>query len=62
MSVLSNVGRIWSPAIKSNRLRWMGQVGRVEYIRSAYTIWVGNPEGKRLLGRSRCEGKDYFEI
>lgn len=29
--------------------------------RSAYTLPVGEPEGKRLLGNRRCKWKDFYE-
>jgi len=35
---------------KSARMRWAGHVACVGEMRNAY-ILVGNPEGKRLLGR-----------
>jgi hypothetical protein len=37
--------------IKSRRLREMGHVARIGEMRNAYNILVGNPEGKRPLGR-----------
>jgi hypothetical protein len=38
--------------IKSRRMRWAGHVARMEK-RNADRILVGNPEGKRPLGRPR---------
>jgi hypothetical protein len=38
--------------IKSRRMRWAGHVARMEK-RNAYRILVGEPEGKRPLGRPR---------
>jgi len=32
-------------------MRWSGHVARVEEMRNAYNILVGNPEGKRPLRR-----------
>jgi hypothetical protein len=32
--------------IKSRRIRWAGNVERMEEKRNAYRILVGNPEGK----------------
>jgi hypothetical protein len=32
---------------------WAGLVARMMAKRNAYTIFVGNPEGKRPLGRPR---------
>jgi hypothetical protein len=37
--------------IKSRRMRWAGHVARMGEKRSAYRLLVGNPEGKRPLGR-----------
>jgi hypothetical protein len=37
--------------IKSRRMRWTGHVARIGEKRNAYGILVGNPEGKRPLGR-----------
>jgi hypothetical protein len=38
---------------KSRRMRWAGHVARMREKRNAYRILVGNPEGKRPLGRQR---------
>ena len=38
--------------IKSRRLRWAGQVARMEESRSAFKILTGKPTGKRPLGGS----------
>jgi hypothetical protein len=40
--------------LKSRRLRWAGQVAKMEEGRSAFKILTGTPAGKRLLGRLRC--------
>jgi hypothetical protein len=37
--------------IKSRRMRWAGHVVLMGEKRNAYRILVGNPEGKRPLGR-----------
>jgi hypothetical protein len=37
--------------IKSRRMRWAGHVARMGEKKNAYRILVGNPEGKRPLGR-----------
>jgi hypothetical protein len=46
-----------SPSIirmfKSRRMRWAEHVARTGEKRNAYRIVVGNPEGKRPLGRPR---------
>jgi hypothetical protein len=39
--------------IKSRRMRWVGYVARMVETNYAYRILVGNPEGKRPLGRTR---------
>jgi hypothetical protein len=38
--------------IKSRRMKWAGHERFVE-VRHAYRVLIGNPEGKRSLGRSR---------
>ena len=37
--------------IKSRRMRWAGHVARMGERRGFYRVLVGNPEGKRPLGR-----------
>jgi hypothetical protein len=44
--------------IKSRRMTWAGHLARLREKRNAYRILVGNPEGKRLLGRQRCRWVD----
>jgi hypothetical protein len=39
--------------IKSRRIRWSGHVARIGEKRNVYRLLVGNPEGKRPLGRRR---------
>jgi hypothetical protein len=39
--------------IKSMRMKWVGHVARMGEKRNAYRILVGNPEGRRPLGRPR---------
>jgi hypothetical protein len=39
--------------IKPRRMIWAGHVARIEKKRNAYRILVGEPEGKRPLGRPR---------
>jgi hypothetical protein len=39
--------------VKSRRMRWAGHVARMREERKLYKVLVGNPEGKRLLGRPR---------
>jgi len=44
-------------AIKSRSLRWAGHVARKEERRNLYRIFVGKPEGKRILGKPRRRWK-----
>jgi hypothetical protein len=39
----------------------MGQVKRMGEIRNAYKILVGNPEGKKPIGRPGCRGSEDIE-
>jgi hypothetical protein len=39
--------------IKSRGMRWAGHITRMGEKRNAYILLVGNPEGKRPLGRPR---------
>ena len=39
--------------IKSRRMRWAGHVARMVEERVVYRVLVGEPEGKRTLGRPR---------
>ena len=48
-TVASNIVRV----IKSRRLRWAGDVARMEEGRSAFKILTGKPTGKNPLGRPR---------
>jgi hypothetical protein len=48
--------------IKSRRMRWAGHVARMGEKRNAYRILVGNPEGKRPLGRPRRRWVDNIKI
>jgi hypothetical protein len=43
--------------IKSKRMRWAWHVERMGEKRNVYKILVGNPEGKRPLGRPRRRWK-----
>jgi hypothetical protein len=47
--------------IKSRRMRWVGHVARMGK-KSAYRMLVGNPEGKRRLGRPRRRWVDNNKI
>jgi hypothetical protein len=48
--------------IKSRRMRWAGQVARMEEKRNAYRLLVGKPEGKRPLGRTRRRWVDNIRM
>jgi hypothetical protein len=48
--------------IKSRRMRWAGHVARMEEGRGVYGILVGNPEGKRSLGRPRRRWEYNFKL
>jgi hypothetical protein len=48
--------------IKSRKMRWEGHVARMGEKRNAYRILVGNPEGKRPLGRPRHRWVDNIKI
>ena len=47
--------------IKSRKMRWAGQVARMGDRRGVCRFLVGNPEGNRLLGRSRRRWKDSIK-
>jgi hypothetical protein len=47
--------------IKPRRMRWAEHVARVGKKRNAYRIFVGNPEGKRPLGRRRRRWVDNIK-
>jgi hypothetical protein len=44
--------------IKSRIMVWAGHVARMGEGRDVYRVWVGKPEGKRTLGRSRRRWED----
>jgi hypothetical protein len=48
--------------IKSRRMRWAGHVARMVENRNAYRLLVGNPEGKRPLGRPTRRWVDNIRI
>jgi hypothetical protein len=43
-------------------MRWAGHAARMGERRNAYRILVGNPEGKRSLGRPRRRWVDNIKI
>jgi len=48
--------------IKSRTVGWAGLVARMGEMRRAYKIFVGKPEGKRLLGGLKRTGKDNIRM
>jgi hypothetical protein len=49
--VTVNLPLLWAHFNISRRMRWAGNVARMGAKRNAHTILLGNPEGKRPLGR-----------
>jgi hypothetical protein len=47
---------------KPRRMRWAGYAACMGVVRNAYKILVGNPKGKRPLGRHRCRWEDNIKI
>ena len=48
--------------IKSRKLRWAGNVARMEEGRGVHKVSVGKPDGKRPLGRPRRRWEDNIKI
>jgi hypothetical protein len=48
--------------IKSNKMRWAGQVARMGEGRNVYRTLVGKPKSKRQLGRPRRRGEDGINM
>jgi hypothetical protein len=48
--------------IKSRKMRWAGHVARIGEGRGVYRVFVGRPEGKRPLGRSRRRREDNIKM
>jgi len=48
--------------IKSRRIRWAGHVARMRERRGVYRVLVGNPEGKRPIGRPRRRWVDNIKV
>ena len=48
--------------LKSRRLRWAGDVARMEQFRNAYRALEGKPESKRPLGRVRRRWEDNIKM
>jgi len=47
---------------KSRRMRWAGNVARMCERRGIYRVLVGNPEGKRQLGRPSRRWEDNIKM
>jgi hypothetical protein len=48
--------------IKSRRMRWEGHVARIGETNNAYILLVGNPDGKRPLGKPRRRWVDNIRM
>jgi hypothetical protein len=48
--------------VKQRRMRWAGHVARMREEREVYKVLVGNPEGKRPLGRPRRRWEDGIRM
>jgi hypothetical protein len=48
--------------IKSRRMRWAGHIARMGEKRNVYRLLVGNPDGKRPLGRPRRRWVDNIRM
>jgi hypothetical protein len=48
--------------ITSGRMRWVGHVARIGEGRGVYRVLVGNPEGRRPLGRPGVDGRIILEL
>jgi hypothetical protein len=57
---LYSSSNVWM--IKSRRMRWVGHVAHMGKRIVAYRVLVGNPEGKRTLGRPRQRWEDNIKM
>jgi hypothetical protein len=48
--------------IKSRRMRCVGHLALIRERRGVYRVLVGNPEGKRPLGRPRRRWEDNIKV
>jgi hypothetical protein len=55
---LPNIVRV----VQSRRMRWTGHVARMGEDRGVHRVLVGNPEGKRPLGRPRRKWEDNINM
>ena len=54
----SNIVRV----IKSRRMIWAGHVARMGELRDVYSLLIGEPEGKRPLGKPRRRWEDNIKM
>ena len=47
--------------MKSRRMRWAGHVARMGERRGVFRVFLGKPEGKRLLGSPRRRWEDNIK-
>ena len=47
---------------KSRRIRWAGHVVRMRVRRDVFGVLMGNPEGKKPLGRPRYRWEDNIKM
>jgi hypothetical protein len=48
--------------IKSKRMMWAGHVAQIREKRIMYRLFIGNPDGKRPLGRSKRKWVDNVKM
>ena len=48
--------------VKSRRMRWAWHVAHMGEGRGVHRVLVGNPEGRRPLGRPRCRCEDNIKM
>jgi len=48
--------------IKSRKMRWAGHVARIGERRGVFRVLVGNPKGKRPLGRPKRRWEDNIKM
>ena len=60
--MISTEKKISVRLIKSRRMRRAGHVARMGDNRGVYRVLVGNPQGKRQLGRHRHKWEDNIKM
>jgi hypothetical protein len=53
---------LYASSSRIRRMRWAKHVTRMADKRNAYSILVGNPEGKRPLKRQRCRWVNNIKL